>query len=185
MIVRIAFLVLLFSGIAAFAHPEGEPAPDIGAYDCEHPPEAAIEALPGLLGKTGRLVCMREGQRIVASQEWSWRYSGSFFNTPTVPAYAHADTKTLRPPFYFKKVWEEKLTGDEADRRSEQLSEQIVTYRPGEKISAMTIVKAENNYGHITEIFMPMQSEDKGWAIVCAPECAPEYVIVISKLQEN
>ena len=49
----------------------------------------------------------------------------------------------------------------------------------------MTIVKAENNYGHVTEIFMPMLSETSGWAIVCAPECEPGYVILISKREPN
>ena len=184
MISRIIFFIMLCAGIAAFAH-QDEPVAEVGAYDCEHPPESAIKVLPGLLGEAGRLVCMQEGQRIVASQAWSWRYSGSFFNTPTVPAYAHIESQEMVPPFYFKKVWVEELSSDEAGKRSEQLSKQIATYRPGNKIAGMTIVKAENNYGHVTEIFMPMQSENKGWAIVCAPECQPGFVILISKLEPN
>jgi len=184
MISRIIFFILLCAGVAAFAH-QDEPVTEVGAYDCEHPPEAAIKALPGLLGDAGRLVCMREGQRIVASKAWSWRFSGSFFSTPAVPAYAHVDSQAMTPPFYFKKVWKEELDGDEAAKRSEQLSKQIVTYRPAKEITGMTIVRAENNYGHVTEIFMPMQSETEGWAIVCAPECQPDYVILISKLEAN
>ena len=184
MIERILFFILLGAGIAAFAH-QDEPVTEIGAYDCEHPPEAAIKALPGLLGEAGRLVCMQEGQRIVASQAWSWRYSGSFLHTPNVPAHAHVAARDIMPPFYFKKVWVEELSREEADQRSEQLSKQIVTYRPAKGITSMTIVKVENNYGHVTEIFMPMESETRGWAIVCAPECQPGYVILISKHESN
>jgi hypothetical protein len=184
MIGRIIFSILLYVGTAAFAH-QDEPATERPPYDCEHPPEAAVTALPGLLGEAGRLVCMPEGQRIVANQAWSWRYSGSFFNSPDVPAYAHIASREMMPPYFFKKVWVEELSAEEADKRSEQLSEQIVTYRPAKKIAAMTIVKAENNYGHVTEIFMPMESKTKGWAIVCTPECGPGFVILISKLEPN
>ncbi len=181
---RIVFVILLCADVVAFAH-QDEPVTEAGPFDCEHPPEAAITALPGLLGEAGRLVCMPVGQRIVASQTWSWRYSGSFFNSPNVPAHAHIAARGMMPPFYFKKVWAEELSADEADKRSEQLSKQLETYQPDEKIAAMTIVRAENNYGHVTEIFMPMQSENSGWAIVCAPQCQPDYVILIRKLEQN
>ena len=184
MIVRILFSILLCAGITVFAHQDEAPT-QVGAFDCEHPPETAVMELPGLLGEAGKLVCMREGQRIVASQTWTWRYPGSFLHTPNVPAHAHEAARGMTPPFYFKKVWVEELSSEEADQRSEQLSKQIVTYRPAKKITGMTIVKAENNYGHVTEIFMPMESETKGWAIVCTPECEPGYVILISKLEPN
>lgn len=181
---RIIFTILLCAGVVAFAH-QDEPVAEAGGLDCEHPPKEAVTVLPGLLGEAGRLICLPAGQRIVANQTWSWHYSGSFFNTPNIPAHAHIAARGMTPPFYFKKVWAEELSPDEADKRSALLSKQIVTYQPDTKISGMTIVRAENNYGHVTEIFMPMQSEKLGWAIVCAPECQPDYVIVISKLESN
>jgi hypothetical protein len=184
MLIRIIFSILLCVSVAAFAH-QDDSATHVRDYDCEHPPETAVMALPGLLREAGRLICLPEGQRIVASRSWSWRYSGSFFNVPNVPAQAPVASRGMEPPFYFRKVWVEELSSDEAEKRSEQLSEQIVTYRPDSKITGMTIVKAENNYGHVTEIFMPMQSETNGWMIVCAPDCQPDYVILISKLQPN
>jgi hypothetical protein len=184
MIARILFFILLCAGISAFAHPDGAET-QVNTYDCQHPPETAVTELPGLLGEAGKLMCFQSGQRIVASKTWSWRYSGSFFNSPNVPAHAHAAARGMMPPFYFKKVWVEELSREEADQRSEQLSRQIDIYRPAKRIAGMTIVKAENNYGQVTEIFMPMQSETEGWAIVCAPECQSDYVIVISKLEPN
>ena len=81
MMVRIIFLIVMCAGVAAFAH-QDEPVAEAVGFDCEHPPEGAVKSLPGLLGEAGRLVCMQSGQRIVASQAWSWRYSGSFLNTP-------------------------------------------------------------------------------------------------------
>jgi hypothetical protein len=184
MIVRIMFLIVLCAGVAAFAH-QDEPVSEAFGFDCEHPPEGAVKSLPGLLGEAGRLVCMQSGQRIVASQAWSWRYSGSFLSTPNVPAHAHIAARGMQPPFYFRKVSAEVLPAADANKRSEELSKKIVTYRPDTALVGMTIVKAENNYGHVTEIFMPMLSETSGWAIVCAPECEPGYVILISKREPN
>ena len=184
MLVRIIFLIMLCAGVAAFAH-QDEPVAEAVGFDCKHPPEGAVKSLPGLLGEAGRLVCMPVGQQIVASQTWSWRFSGSFFNQPNVPAYAHIDSQGEVPPFYFRRVWAEELTAEQADKRSAELAKQLVTYTPDSALAGMTIVKAENNHGHVTEIFMPMHSENNGWAIVCAPECEPGYVILISKREPN
>ncbi len=184
MIGRFLFLVLLCAGVAAFAH-QDDPVAGHAGFDCEHPPQDAVTTLPGVLGEAGQIMCMPTGQRIVASPEWTWRYTGSFFNVPNVPSFAHSDSQLETPPFYFKKVSAEELNGEEADRRSAALAQQIETYRPGNSISSMTIVKAENNYGHITEIVMPMKSRNDGWAIVCAPQCQPDYVIIIRKREPN
>jgi len=181
---RIIFTILLCAGFAAFAH-QDEPVDGPSGFDCEHLPDEAVTGLPGLLGEAGRLDCMPAGQSIAANQMWSWRYSGSFFSAPNVPAYAHTDSQAEVPPFYFREISTRELTADEADRRSEQLSKELVTYQPDKKIVGMTIVNAENNYGHVTRIFMPMHSEKSGWVIVCAPECDPGFVILISKLEPN
>jgi len=182
MLGRFIFSVLLCTAVAASAH-QDESETDVSALDCAHLPETAVTAIPGMIGQAGRLVCIQGVQRIVANQGWSWRYSGSFFNTPNIPAHAHIDSQGMTPPFYFKAIRLEKLSSDEANIRSAQLSEQIVTYRPGNKIAGMSIVEVENNYGNVTEIFMPMQSDNSGWMIVCTPDCQPDYVIVISKLE--
>ena len=49
----------------------------------------------------------------------------------------------------------------------------------------MTVVDATNNYGRSITVFMSMESEHKGWLIVCTPKCRSNYVIIVSKLQPN
>lgn len=180
----IIFLVLLCSGVAVHAHQDETLAP-VEGIDCEHPPKEAVMALPGVLGEAGRVICLPDGHRIVSSKAWIWRYTGSFFSMPSVPALAHADTQGMKPPFYFRKVSTEELSADDTRTRSDQLAQQLVTYNPETTPASMSIVKAENNYGHVTEIFIPMRNEHSGWAIVCTPECQPDYVILINKRQSN
>ena len=182
--VRIIFAILLCAGATALAHQDGAVV-ETDQLDCEHPPEGAITELPGLLGVTGRIVCMPGGQTIIASETWSWRYTGSFFNMPNVPAFAHADSQGKGPPYFFRDVGVEKLSAEEASKRSAELEQQLVTYRPETSLAEMSIVKAENNHGDVTRIFMAMESEKNGWAIVCTPECQPDYVILINKLEPN
>lgn len=182
---RIIALLLLCSGAFAYAHQGEEQAASAGAFDCEHPPADAVTALPEPLLDVGRFTCLPGGQAIAAAKPWTWRYTGSYFDMPLVPASAHRDSAGLAPPFYFHHLSVHDLAPDEAGRQNEVLKQTIVTYRPESDLVGMTRIEAENNYGQVVTMYMPMQTEDKGWLIVCTPECRPDYVIILNKLQKN
>jgi hypothetical protein len=179
-------ILLLLAGVCVFAHAhndETQTAPS--GFDCEHPPGDAIQELPGLLGTVGRLACLPAGPGILANNGWSWHYSGSFFNVPMIVAYAHSDSAAKLPPFYFTKLSARELTAGEATVRSEELQKEVDTYRPKGTVEQMTVVDATNNYGHTINVFLAMESQEKGWLLVCTPRCELDYVIVIDKLQPN
>ena len=180
-------IVVILSACLALlvdAHQE-EVAGAARGYDCEHPPADAITDLPGLLGAVGRLVCLPAGSGILANQGWTWRYTGSFFDLPNIPAYAHEDSAGMEPPFYFTELSARDLSAGEAARVSEKLRNEVETYRPGSSLAGMTIVDAINNHGRSITVYMPMQSQNDGWLIVCTPRCRADYVIIISKLEPN
>ncbi|UCH49892.1 MAG: hypothetical protein JSU95_09105 [Betaproteobacteria bacterium] len=179
-------VVLLSACFAWFvqAHQE-EVTEATTAYDCEHPPADAITVLPGLLGAVGRLACLPAGPGILANQGWTWRYTGSFFELPMIPAHAHEDSTGMVPPFYFTELSARELSADEAARVSDDLVKVVETYRPGSSLASMTVVDAINNYGRSITVFMPMHTEEKGWLIVCTPKCRSDYVIIVSKLRPN
>ncbi len=181
-----AMFVTLAACYAFFvhAHQDGAPA-STGGYDCEHPPADAVTDLPGLLGTVGRFACLPAGPGILANQGWTWRYTGSFFELPTIPAHAHVDSAGMAPPFYFTQLSSRDLSASEAAQVSDKLRSEVETYRPGSSLVGMTVVDAINNYGRSITVFMPMQSNDNGWLIVCTPQCRPDYVIIVSKLQPN
>jgi hypothetical protein len=181
-----AIVVLLSACVALLVHAhQDEVANPVSGYDCEHPPADAVTDLPGLLGTVGRLVCLPTGPGILANQGWTWRFTGSFFELPSIPAHAHVDSAGMTPPFYFTELSARELNAGEAARVSEDLAKEVETYRPAGSLLGMTVVDATNNYGRSITVFMPMESEDNGWLIVCTPQCRSDYVIIVSKLQSN
>ena len=179
-------VVLLSACVALLAHAhQDEVANPVGGYDCEHPPADAVMDLPGLLGTVGRLVCLPAGPGILANQGWTWRFTGSFFELPSIPAHAHVDSAGMTPPFYFTALSARELSAGEAARVSDDLAKEVETYRPAGSLAGMTVFDATNNYGRSITVFMPMESEDNGWLIVCTPQCRSDYVIIVSKLQPN
>jgi hypothetical protein len=179
-------IALILAGVSAlaYAHQDETQVPQTG-YDCEHPPADAVTELPGLLGTIGRLVCLPAGPGILADQAWTWRYTGSFFDLPSIPAYAHVDSAGMPPPFYFTSLSVRELDAGEAARRSEELEQEVETYRPGGALERMTIIDATNNYERSIKVFMAMESDNDGWLVVCTPECRPDYVILVKKRKRN
>ena len=182
---RVIALLFACAAALAYAHQDETQAPQQRGYDCEHPPADAISVLPGLMGEIGRLTCLPAGQAIVASGQWTWRYTGSFFDMPTVPAHAHNEAMGLMPPFYFKEISVRELGVEQAAARSKTLAEQIATYRPEGELAGMTLVDAVNNYGHTIEMILTKESDNKGWLLVCTPECRADYVIILERRQAN
>ena len=175
---------LLGLAVLAQAHPGEEQAAQT-MYDCEHPPADAVNELSGLLGRIGQFVCMPTGPAILANKGWSWRYTGSFFDLPTIPGYAHKDSMGLPPPFYFTKISTQELDAADAAERSKQLREQLENYRPKNPPVEMSVTDATNNYGKSITIYTAMESADNGWVVVCAPQCRLDYVILVNRRQRH
>ncbi len=181
---RIAVLALVCVTALAGAHQEGVSGLS-AAYDCEHPPTDAVVQLPAKLGVVGRLVCLPAGPGILANHGWSWRYTGSFFELPTITAYAHVDSAGMPAPFYFTRLSARDLSNGEAAKLSAQLQRDIATYQPDGVPAAMSVFEVVNNYGRRITVFMPMESKENGWLIVCTPECRADYVILVNRLLPN
>ncbi len=179
-------IAILLAGVTALAQAhQGDSEAPRTTYDCEHPPADSVGEIPGILGVAGRMFCLPAGPAIHADGSWSWRYTGSFFDVPTIPGYAHVDSASMLPPFYFTELSVQELSLDEAARRSEQLARKVETYRPAGEIERMETIDAVNNYGRKITIHVAMESENNGWVLVCTPDCQPNYVILIEKRQRN
>ncbi len=179
-------IAVLLAAVTAFAQAhQGEAEAPSTVYDCEHPPADAAEEIPGILGVAGRMFCLTAGPAIHPDGSWTWRYTGSFFDVPTIPGYAHVDSASMLPPFYFTGFSLQAFSGEEAAQRSEELAMQVETYRPAGPIGRMEIIDAVNNYGRSIRIHVAMESENNGWVLVCTPNCQPNYVILIAKRQRN
>ncbi len=181
---KLIAIILASAVVLAHAHQGDSETPQAG-YDCEHPPEDAVAELPGILGTAGRLICLPAGPAIHADLSWLWHYTGSFFDLPSIPAYAHVDSASMLPPFYFTGLSMSEFSGDEAAKRSEELAAKVETYRPGGPLQRLQVVDAVNNYGRNVTIHVAMESDANGWVVVCTPQCQPNYVIVVKKRESN
>jgi len=178
---HVVLLFLSFAAAQALAHSEGETSGPV-LLDCEHPPQLLVKMLPEAVAKVASVECNPSAQTIVARDGWSWRYPGSFFDRPIIPAYAPMDSRQTGGPRYFTEFKATELSAADARKRHEMFAKDLPTYR--ETFPPMRLVKlvAHNDLGHEMDAYFGFRSDGGGWVVLCAPECAPEYLFLMQKI---
>jgi hypothetical protein len=173
--------VLSLAALAAFAHSESEDA-GYRMLDCEHPAEGVAKALPDPVSGPAFLQCTPAFQQIVANEGWSWRYPGSYFERPFIPAYAPTSSRGMGGARYFTGFEAHEL--DPADVRSEheRFAKSVPTYREAAPPPRILKVVATNDLGHGVDAYFGFRSERDGWVVMCAPDCAPESMFLFEKI---
>ncbi len=170
------------------AHPGAENSL-ITDFDCDTSYPDVMSSLPFPLSEFGSLMCFGNGQSIIAKPKWSWRYSGSFFDTPRIPASAHEDMTAVPPPYYFRVTFSStdarEIKADRKTRYLDRLMTDIVTFRPQVPISELYAIDLTNNHHVVIRVFVALETKTNGWLLVCNPECRPEYVILFQKRKSN
>jgi hypothetical protein len=182
-----ALLALAFATtcLGAAAHSEGEhdDAGDLGFYDCDHPPANAVRTVPAPLSQWARFECNGAGQRLVAAQHWQWRFPASWTTRPDLPAWTPAASFVLPGPKHFVKLEVFELDAAELDAAHERLLRDSLTYRfhVETRPRAMFRLAALNSLGHDMDVFFPVVSDDRLWAVPCVPDCRPEFAFIIER----
>jgi hypothetical protein len=178
---HVVLLSLCFAAAQALAHSEGETSGPV-LLDCEHPPRSLAKMLPEAVAKVASIECNPSAQTIVARDGWNWRYPGSFFDRPIIPAYAPMDSRQTGGPRYFTEFKATELSAADARKRHEMFAKDLPTYR--ETSPPMRLVKlvAHNDLGHEMDAYFGFRSDGGGWVVLCAPECAPEYLFLMQKI---
>jgi len=179
---RVVLLSLCFAAAhAALAHSESETSGPV-LLDCEHPPQSLVKMLPEAVAKVASVECNPSVQTIVARDGWSWCYPGSFFDRPIIPAYAPMDSRQTGGPRYFTEFKATELSAADASKRQELFAKDLPTYL--EKAPPARLVKlvAHNDLGHESDAYFGFRSDGGGWVVLCAPECAPEYLFLMQKI---
>lgn len=176
-------LVLCFATCPVLAHPETSAAePQDPRHDCDHPPESAARALPDALAAFASLGCNHLGHFMMAAPGWNWRFPGSYFIVPTIPAFTPAASAGQAGLRFFNTLSVRELSADEARSRHQQFAGEIPTYSPAGAPQSMLQLKGSNDLDDVFEAYFPFESRDRGWAVICDPRCAPEYVFMINRL---
>ena len=178
---RVVWLCLCLAAAQALAHSESK-ATGPALLDCEEPPDSLATALPEQVAKVASVECNPSAQTIVARDGWSWRYPGSFFDRPIIPAYAPMDSRHRGGPRYFTKFTATELTAADARKRHERFAKDLPTYRETAPPVRLVKLVAHNDLGHELDAYFGFRSDGEGWVVLCAPECAPEYLFLMQRI---
>ena len=188
---RSSIIGLFFCGCATLAwapiawahgnHQHGE----VDYLNCERPPQNAVHELPAPLKAWALIECTQKGTKLVAAPGWTWRSPNSWFDRPIAPAWA-PDASIAEPGAkYFIDFSVSVLEGAAAAEQHARLAQAIPAYGSAQAQPPSTLyrVLTENNLGHEMVLWFPAKTQDDLWAILCTPECRPEYAFIIEKPQ--
>jgi hypothetical protein len=172
--------LLLCTALQAFAHSESS-VPTDGILDCEHPPENMAAALPKAMSSTATILCTPSAQMIVAQEGWAWRFPGSFFDRPSIPAYSPVESRPIAGGRYFIDFKVNELTRAEIKKLHETFTKALVTYTATAPPVRIFKLVARNDQGHSLDAYFGFQSSNEGWVALCAPGCEPEMFFLTNR----
>jgi hypothetical protein len=182
--VRLALgLFLSLAALPAIPHSETEGEAGYAVIDCEHPAANVATTLPQDISRPAHLQCTPAFQQIVANDGWSWRYPGSFFDRPFIPAYAPKPSRGKVGPRFFTGFETQELAQPDVRAQHEKFAREIPTYRETAAPARILKLVATNDLGHELDAYFGFRSEREGWVVLCAPECAPENLFLIDKIE--
>src|SRR3954467_5697418 len=139
--------LLLCITLQAYAHSEAA-APQDGIIDCEHPPANMAQVLPEKLAGMASIACTPSAQTIVAQEGWAWRFPGSFFDRPSIPAYSPVESRPEGGGRYFTNCTATDLTDKEIRKLHETFAKTLVTYVDDAPPARIVKLVARNDQGH-------------------------------------
>ncbi len=182
MFVRLSLgLLLSLAAVPAMPVSETEGEQGYTVIDCEQPAANVATALPEAIASPAQIECNPMRQSLVASEGWTWRYPGSYFDRPFIPAYAPQASWGHGGPRFFTGFRTVDLSEPEIRKLHEKFARELPTYP--EQAAPARIIKlmATNDLGHELDAYFGFRSERKGWVVLCTPGCAPENLFLIEK----
>lgn len=177
-----AVAAALVASTLALAHSESAGSSD-GFLDCEHPPKNIARKLPKDIAVTATIVCTPGAQLISANDGWTWRFPASYFDRPSIPAYAPVLSRGQASGRYFTGFKASPLSKVEIDRLHARFTGSLATYADRKSPERVVMLTAKNDLGHSVQAYFGFDSKDDGWVAVCTPDCAPEYFFLINRQQ--
>ena len=124
---------------------------------------------------------MPSAQMIVAQEGWSWRFPGSFFDRPSIPAYSPVGSRADAGGRYFTGFAATVLTDPQIRQLHETFSKTLATYSDAAPPARIVKLVASNDQGYAMDAYFGFRSSSEGWIALCAPDCAPEFFFLINR----
>jgi hypothetical protein len=154
-----------------------------GVMDCEHPPADALKAVPDDLRDWLALDCAFNGVSLMPTADWSWRYTGSFFDRPMVFAgLAEVIDKRNDGPWYFKRIERVRLSEETRQALHEKLAKEIPMYKEYvQKVHAIVQINTVNNYDDSITFNMAFDANGHVMGVPCTATCRPEHAFYMER----
>jgi len=185
----LAMLLALPAGVGAHGNDGDEHGAQPMLLDCDTLPHDALRALPTPVDRWTAIQCLPDGQILHQKQGWSWRFPGSFTAQVVIPA------GTRSPPEhafgrYFVRVELSVQEGEDAVRMHAKLAREVPTYQFhfGERVGetrpkAVYTLRAHDDEDAEFSVVMVYRSDQDIWGLVCMPDCVPESLFMVTRVQ--
>lgn len=173
-------LNLLMACMVAFnssvgAHTGPNPDPKEVNVDCR---KVFNFTFPTLLEFVAKIDC---NQFISSSDDWIWRYPNSYFDSPFISAFSPRTRKPEPGLRFFRRLSATEVDADQAQQAYDTIFKKIRTFPDKQPPKRLIRMNTVNDIKDESQAWFGFSSDDKGWVVICAPECAPEYLFLLEK----
>ena len=120
-------------------------------------------------------------QFITNNDDWVWRYPNSYFDRPFISAFSPRIGQPEPGTRFFRRLSAQALDTADYEDLYENIFKKIRNF-PEKKLPQKIIyMTSTNDIKDETRIWFGFNSDEQGWAVVCAPTCEPEYFFLIEK----
>ena len=120
-------------------------------------------------------------QLISNNDDWLWRYPNSYFDRPFISAFSPRTRKPEPGLRFFRRISAYEADAAERQEAYETIFKNLRNFPDKQAPKKMIRMDTVNDIKDETQIYFGFNSEEAGWAVVCAPDCAPEYFFLIEK----
>jgi len=162
-------------GGSAMAHTGNAPDPNELKVDCR---TTFNFTFPKLIEFMAVIDC---NQFISNNEDWVWRYPNSYFDRPFVSAFSPRTRKAEPGIRFFRRLSAYEVDDAGSKQAYESIFKKIQNFPDSQPPKRLIRMDTINDIKDETQVWFGFNSQDKGWAVVCAPDCAPEYFFLIEK----
>jgi len=172
---KLTCICLSFLYTSAYGHtgPNGENIDPI--VDCR---KVFNFTFPTVLEFVAKIDC---NQFISSSDDWIWRYPNSYFDPPFISAFSPRTRKPEPGLRFFRRLSATEIDSEGAQLAYDNIFKKIRTFPdkgPPKRLIRMDTI---NDIKDESQAWFGFKSDDKGWVVICAPDCAPEYLFLTEK----
>jgi hypothetical protein len=166
--------LLALNGLAG-AHTGPNPDPKEAQVDCR---KVFNFTFPSMLEFVAKIDC---NQFISSSDDWIWRYPNSYFDSPFISAFSPRTRKPEPGVRFFRRLSATEVDAEQTQQAYDKIFKKIRNFPDQQAPKRLIRMDTVNDIKDEQQAWFGFSSDEKGWVVICAPDCAPEYLFLLEK----